>query len=105
MPRQSRPRVAVPGLTHAAIFTLVGLAVAVLVTTPVRSCTAVCLLENEKAVVAYNYDVYPPEGLVLVNKRGTRKMSSLRTQGAAWDATYGSVTFSQDARRDRWKRR
>jgi len=36
--------------------------------------------------------------LVLVNKRGTRKISALRTQGATWAATYGSVTFNQFGR-------
>jgi penicillin V acylase-like amidase (Ntn superfamily) len=80
------------------MLTLVSLGVAVLVTTPVLSCTTVCLLEKEKAVVAYNYDFYPPEGLVLVNKRGARKVSSIRTQGATWTATYGSVTFNQFGR-------
>jgi len=80
------------------IFTLASLGVAVLVTTPALSCTTVCLFEKEKAVVAYNYDFYPPEGLVLVNKRGTRKISSLRTQGAIWAASYGSVTFNQFGR-------
>src|SRR5713101_5515432 len=80
------------------IVTLVSLGVAVLVTTPVLSCTTVCLLEKEKAVVAYNYDFHPPEGLVLVNKRDTNKMSALRRQGATWTATYGSVTFNQFGR-------
>jgi choloylglycine hydrolase len=80
------------------IFTLASLGVAVLVTTPVLSCTTVCLLEKEKAVVAYNYDFYPPEGLVLINKQGTRKISSLRTQGAIWTSSYGSVTFNQFGR-------
>ena len=49
---------------------LLGLSLAALVATPGLSCTTVCLLGKEKAVVAYNYDFYPPEGLVLVNKRG-----------------------------------
>jgi len=51
------------------IVTLASLGVAVFVTTPVLSCTTVCLLEKEKAVVAYNYDFHPHEGLVLFNKR------------------------------------
>jgi len=63
--------------------------------TPARSCTTVCLPSKERAVVAYNYDWYLPEGLVVVNKRGTRKISSLRPQAATWVATYGSVTFNQ----------
>jgi len=35
---------------------------------------------------------------VLVNKRGTKKISQLRPQGAAWTAAYGSVTFNQFGR-------
>lgn len=80
------------------IVTLASLGVAVLVTTPVLSCTTVCVLEKDKAVVAYNYDFYPSEGLVLVNKRGMRKVSFIRAQGATWVATYGSVTFNQFGR-------
>ena len=79
-------------------FALAGLAVAALVATPVLSCTTVCLLEGGNAIVAYNYDFHAPDGLVLVNKRGTRKVSVLRTQGATWAATYGSVTFNQFGR-------
>jgi len=40
--------------------TLASLAVAVLVTTPVLSCTTVCALEKDNAIVVYNYDFYPP---------------------------------------------
>jgi penicillin V acylase-like amidase (Ntn superfamily) len=79
-------------------FALAGLAVAALVATPVLSCTTVCLLEGGNAIVAYNYDFHAPDGLVLVNKRGTRKVSVLRSQGAAWAATYGSATFNQFGR-------
>jgi len=74
---------------------LLGLGLAAMLATPARSCTTICLPDKEKAVVAYNYDWYLPEGLVVVNKRGTRKISSLRTQAATWVATYGSVTFNQ----------
>ena len=35
---------------------LASLGVAALATTPVLSCTTVCVLEKDKAVVAYNYD-------------------------------------------------
>ena len=80
------------------VLTLAGLGIALLVATPGLSCTTVCLLEKEKAIVAYNYDFYPPEGLVLINKRGTKKISSLRIQGATWTAAYGSVTFNQFGR-------
>ena len=63
------------------IVTLASLGVAVLVTTPVLSCTTVCVIEKDKAVVAYNYDFYPSEGLVLVNKRGMRKASFIPALG------------------------
>lgn len=79
-------------------FTLAGLGTALLVAAPALSCTTVCLLDKDKTVVAYNYDFYSPDGLVLVNKRGTRKVSFIRPQGAAWVATYGSVTFNQFGR-------
>jgi choloylglycine hydrolase len=85
-------------MTRRYILMLASLGIAVLAATPVLSCTTVCLLEKEKAVVAYNYDFYPPEGLVLVNKRDTKKMSVLQRQGATWTARYGSVTFNQFGR-------
>jgi len=69
-------------MVRRCIVTLASLGVAVLVTTPVLSCTTVCVLEKDKTVVAYNYDFYPSEGLVLVNKRGMRKVSFIRAQGA-----------------------
>src|SRR5262245_7325107 len=74
------------------------LGVAALTVTPASSCTTVCLREKDRAVVAYNYDFHAPEGLVLVNKRGTRKVSSVRSQGATWTAVHGSVTFNQFGR-------
>lgn len=85
-------------MTRRHVCILAGLSLAALAVTPALSCTTVCLLEKENVIVAYNYDFYSPEGLVLVNKRGTRKVSWLRTQGAAWVATYGSVTFNQFGR-------
>ena len=42
------------------ILTLANLGVAVLVNTPVLSCTTVCALEKDNAIVVYNYDFYPP---------------------------------------------
>jgi choloylglycine hydrolase len=86
------------GIVRRRAVTLAGLGLAALIATPALPCTTVCLLEKDKAVVAYNYDFYPSEGLVLVNKRGTRKTSFIRTQGAAWEAAYGSVTFNQFGR-------
>jgi len=69
-----------------------------LAVTPASSCTTVCLLEKDRAVVAYNYDFHAPDGLVLVNKRGTRKVSLIQNQGATWTAAHGSVTFNQYGR-------
>jgi len=85
-------------MTRRHIGALVGFGVALLIAPPVLSCTTICLLEKENAVVGYNYDFHPPDGLVLVNKRGTKKVSSIRNQGATWTATYGSVTFNQFGR-------
>jgi len=77
---------------------VLGLGLVALIVGPALSCTTVCLLDKGRAVVAYNYDFHSPEGLVLVNKRGTKKISQLRPQGAVWTAAYGSVTFNQFGR-------
>jgi len=74
------------------------LGLAALAATPASSCTTVCLLEKDRAVVAYNYDFHAPDGLVLVNKRGTRKVSMVPSQAATWTAVHGSVTFNQFGR-------
>ena len=70
---------------------------AVLIATPGYTCTTLCLLEKGRALVAYNYDAWASEGLVLVNKRGTSKKGRVK-QGASWTARYGSVTFNQFGR-------
>ena len=62
------------------------------------SCTTVGLFDKDRAVVAYNFDWYWSQGLVFVNKRGVRKTSWVKAQGATWTSRYGSVTFSQLAR-------
>lgn len=72
-------------MTRRSVFLLLGLGLTALFVTPALSCTTVCLLHKGQAVVAYNYDFYPSEGLVLVNKRGTRKVSAVRTQGGKLD--------------------
>jgi penicillin V acylase-like amidase (Ntn superfamily) len=77
---------------------LLGFSLAAMLATPARPCSTICLPGEERAVVAYNYDWYLPEGLVVVNKRDTRKISSLRPQAATWVARYGSVTFNQYGR-------
>ncbi len=70
---------------------------AVLVAIPGFGCTTVCLLENGRMIVAYNYDAWASEGLVIVNKRGTSKKGRVK-QAASWTAKYGSVTFNQFGR-------
>jgi len=78
----------------AVVVALVG----VLLAASGLACTTVCLLEPGRALVAYNYDFDPSEGLVLVNKRGTAKQSRLERGGARWTARHGSVTFNQFGR-------
>ena len=85
-------------MTRRRMVALAGLSLAALIATPALSCTTVCLLDGARPVVAYNYDFDPPEGLVLVNKRGMAKQSALRAQPATWTAAYGSVTFNQFGR-------
>jgi penicillin V acylase-like amidase (Ntn superfamily) len=84
--------------TRRRLATLTSLGLAALIATPALSCTTVCLLDGARPVVAYNYDFDPPEGLVLVNKRGVAKRSMLPAPAAAWAAVHGSVTFNQFGR-------
>jgi len=86
------------GCMSRRLLTLTSLGLALLLTTPALSCTTVCLLEHGRAIVAYNYDFDPPEGLAFVNKRGMRKVSAARVQPAMWTAAHGSVTFNQFGR-------
>jgi penicillin V acylase-like amidase (Ntn superfamily) len=77
---------------------VMALLVASLPALPARACTTVCVGDEARPVVAYNYDFNPQEGLVLVNKRGTLRKSRLDPGGLAWTARYGSVTFNQFGR-------
>jgi penicillin V acylase-like amidase (Ntn superfamily) len=85
-------------VTTRVVATIAGAILAVLMATSGFTCTTVCLLEQGRALVAYNYDFHPSEGLVLVNKRGTRKQSRVEPQGASWTARHGSLTFNQFGR-------
>jgi penicillin V acylase-like amidase (Ntn superfamily) len=85
-------------MTTRVVATIAAAILAVLMATPGFTCTTVCLLEQGRALVAYNYDFHPSEGLVLVNKRGTRKQSRVEPQGASWTARHGSITFNQFGR-------
>jgi penicillin V acylase-like amidase (Ntn superfamily) len=85
-------------MTARFVATIGAAILAVLIATPAFTCTTLCLLEKGRALVAYNYDFYASEGLVLVNKRGTSKKSRVEHQGASWTAQHGSVTFNQFGR-------
>jgi choloylglycine hydrolase len=61
------------------------------------TCTTLCLLEKGRVVVAYNYDAWASDGLILVNKRGMSKQGRIM-QAASWTAKYGSITFNQFGR-------
>jgi len=74
------------------------LVLATLPTTVGFACTTICVGDDDRPVVAYNYDFHPSEGLALVNKRGTSKRSRVETGGMAWTSRYGSVTFNQFGR-------
>ena len=84
-------------MTIRVVATITASVFAVLMATPGFTCTTLCLFEKGRALVAYNYDAWASEGLVLVNKRGTSKKGRAN-QGASWTARYGSVTFNQFGR-------
>jgi hypothetical protein len=60
-------------MTTRFVATIAAVIFAVLMATPGFTCTTLCLFEKGRALVAYNYDAWASEGLVLVNKRGTSK--------------------------------
>jgi penicillin V acylase-like amidase (Ntn superfamily) len=80
------------------VATITAASLAVLMPTLGFTSMTVCLLEQGRAFVAYNYNFHPSEGVVLVNKRGTRKQSRVEPQGARWTARHGSITFNQFGR-------
>jgi penicillin V acylase-like amidase (Ntn superfamily) len=77
---------------------LAGLLAAALAVQPAAACTTVCLLDTARPVVAYNYDFQIGQGMVLINKRGLEKASSIEKNPARWTSLYGSVTFVQFGR-------
>jgi penicillin V acylase-like amidase (Ntn superfamily) len=77
--------------------TLATVTLTLLVGTPGFTCTTRCLLEKGRVIVAYNYDAWTSEGLVLVNKRGMSKQGRIK-EAARWTARYGSITFNQFGR-------
>ena len=83
--------------TRSFFIAVVTVMFAVLMATPGITCTTLCLLEKGRVLVAYNYDAWAPDGLVLVNKRGMSKQGRIK-EAASWTARYGSVTFNQFGR-------
>lgn len=83
---------------RALFIGFVALLAAALPVRAARACTTVCLGDETRPVVAYNYDFDPQEGLVLVNKRGAIRTSRVDPGGLTWTALYGSVTFNQFGR-------
>ena len=75
------------------VTTIMATIFAVLIATTGFTCTTICLVEKDRTLVAYNYDAWASEGLILVNKRGMSKKGHAK-QGASWTARYGSVTFN-----------
>ncbi len=63
-----------------------------------KACTTVCFTDAATPVVAYNYDFYAGDGLVLVNPRGLTKTSVVRGNPYTWTARFGSLTFNQFGR-------
>ena len=62
------------------------------------SCTALCLLDGRRPVVARNYDWHIGEGLVITNKKDVSKVALTYDRPAKWTSAYGSLTFNQYGR-------
>ena len=62
------------------------------------SCTAFCLLDRGRPVIARNYDWHISDALVITNKRNVSKIALTWDQPAKWTSDYGSVTFNQYGR-------
>jgi len=82
---------------------LVGLLGALLVAplSEVLACTTFCMTKGQQSFFGKNYDWMVPDGLVMVNKRGVAKTSSIEPREgrpAKWTSRYGSLTFNQYGR-------
>lgn len=62
------------------------------------ACTTVCFTDAARPIVAYNYDFYSGDGLVLANPRGLTKTSIVHGNPHTWTARFGSLTFNQFGR-------
>ena len=61
-----------------------------------QTCTTFCLDHGDRPVFGRNYDWTVEDGLVIINKRGVTKASTLGR--LAWTSKYGSATFNQYGR-------
>jgi len=73
-----------------------------LIPTTGDSCTSFCL-DKDRPIVGKNYDWSIGEGLIIVNKRGVKKVAAqyrkLKSdKPARWTSKFGSVTFNQVGR-------
>jgi choloylglycine hydrolase len=67
-----------------------------------EACTTFNLIDTNTNVFGKNYDWYPNEGLIIINKRNLSK-TSMQLQNAigspvSWKSKYGSITFNQYGR-------
>ena len=64
---------------------------------PVSACTAFCLRNGQRIVLAKNLDWPIGEGLVVVNKRNISKTAFVDSSviSLKWISKYGSITFNQ----------
>jgi choloylglycine hydrolase len=64
------------------------------------ACTTACLSGEAGPLITKSYDWHSAEGLVLINKAGSRKKAFLLDSGtpARWTSKYASVTFNQYGR-------
>lgn len=62
---------------------------------PMRPSTSFCLVDRESIVFGRNYDVFAPDGRVMVNRRGLQKSAFGTNSGLRWVSRFGSLTFNQ----------
>ena len=61
-------------------------------------CSTFYIEDSERPVFGKNYDWSVDVGLVIVNKRGVRKVALANQAPVTWTSSYGSVTFNQYGR-------
>ncbi len=61
-------------------------------------CTTVCLENNDKKIVATNFDFIEGNGFIFINKQGISKTAlesyGNKLQPLMWTSSYGSITFN-----------